>query len=286
MNRITRGIARSMGGLVICAWVCASGQANAQVARKAAQEAAEAVMQKFGRQVVKEGTVSLATRIESSAAKYGEEVLMAVRKVGPEALTVMEGAGTNGAKAAGLLARYGEEGATLVVRRPTAMAQVIKFGDEAAAALVKHPGIAEPLVERGGASAVRALEAVSQRNGRRVAMLMEGELGAAGTSGALLDVIGKYGDRAAEFVWNNKAALAVGATLTAFVANPEPFLNGAEHLTRAAGESITKPIAEGIATGTNWTLVVLAVLAFAAVVIAVKFGLLRSPDAKTVCSGN
>ena len=36
------------------------------------------------------------------------------------------------------------------------MKQFIRYGDKAAMVLVRHPGVAEPLVERGGAEAVRA----------------------------------------------------------------------------------------------------------------------------------
>ena len=46
-------------------------------------------------------------------------------------------------------------------------------------------------------------------------MILEGELANCGKHPELLEVIAKYGDRAAVFVWENKGALAVGATLTA-----------------------------------------------------------------------
>jgi hypothetical protein len=224
------------------------------------QEVAEGVLQRFGRHAAKDGAAALARRIESFAARYGDEALIAVRRLGPEAFTAVEAAGSHGAQAVRVLARHGEEGATWVLRRPKAMQQFLRYGDEAATVLVKHAGVAESLVERGGAGAVQALQKVSQRNGRRLAMVLEGELRTAAKHPELLDVVARYGDRAAEFVWKNKGALAVGAVLTAFVANPEPFLDGAKDKTRIAGETVAKPLAVGVAQGTNWTLVFVAVL--------------------------
>lgn len=233
-------------------------------------------MQRFGRQVAREGTEALARKIETYAARYGEEAFIpAIRKVGPEAFVLVDAAGSDGAKALRVLSRHGEEGATWVLRRPKAMSQFVRLGDDCASVLVKHPGIAEPLVERGGAKAVNALAAVNPQNGRRIAMLMDGEIGKLPEGEKLLDVIAKYGDRGGQFVWENKGALAVGATLTAFVANPEPFINGTEKLAKIGGETVAKPIAEGVAKGTNWTVVILVVLAVGGVILAIKLGALR-----------
>jgi hypothetical protein len=259
--------------LATVALLVTAAAVRADVKSKAAQEAAEYVIQRFGRQAVKEGAGPLARKIESYAARYGEEAfLLAVRRAGPETFALVDAAGADGAKAVRVLARHGEEGATWIVKRPKALAQVVRYGDEAAEVLVKHPGIAEPLVERSGGAAVKALAAVNPRNGRRLGMLMEGELGKLPESGKLLDVLAQYGDRAGEFVWNNKGALAVGTALAAFVANPEPFLNGTKEIAKIGGETVAKPLAEGVARGTNWTVVILAVLAAGGVLLAVKLG--------------
>jgi hypothetical protein len=260
----------------------------ADLESKAAQEAAEYVMQRFGRQAVKEGVGSLAAKIESYAARYGDETLLAVRRAGPEAFALVDAAGADGAKAVRVLARHGEEGATWVLKRPKAMSQMLRYGDEAADVLVKHPGIAEPLVERGGVSAVKALEEVTTQNGRRIAMMLEGDLGQVARSQELLDVIAKYGNRAAEFVWEHKAALATGTVLVAFLANPEAFINGATKITAIVGETAAKPLAEGIAKGTNWTVILLVVLGLATVTalgLAAKYGVLSVADAKAASWG-
>ena len=246
--------------LAAMALLAANDAARADAKSKAAQEAAEYVVQRFGRQAAKEGVGTLAQKIESYAARYGDETFAAVRRAGPETFALVDAAGANGSKAMSVLARHGEEGATWIVRRPKAMAQVARFGDDAASVLVKHPGIAEPLVERGGQSAVKALAAVTPQNGRRIAMVMEGDLGKVARSGELLDVIGQYGNRAAEFVWENKGALATGTALVAFLSNPEPFINGTAKLAQVSGENVARPLADGMGKGTNWTLILLVIL--------------------------
>jgi hypothetical protein len=155
------------------------------------------------------------------------------------------------------------------------MSQFLRYGDTAAKVLVAHPGIADPLVERSGMSAVKALSTLAPRDGRRLAMLMEGELGKLPGSEKLCDVIAKYGQKACDFVWQNQATLAVGAALTAFISNPEAFMNGTATLVKSAGEVSAKPLAEGIARGTNWTPVILAVVVVGGVIVAVKLSLFR-----------
>jgi hypothetical protein len=230
---------------------------------RAAGEVAEYVLQRFGRQAVREGTEALARKIEAAAARHGDEVFTAVRKVGPRALPLVEEAGAHGRQAAQVLARHGEPGAAWVVSRPAAMKLVARHGDEAAAVLVKHAGVAEPVLEGFGAPAVRALAEVGPQGGRRLAMLMaDGDLARIGRTPEVLEVIAKYGDRAADFVWKNKGALAVGATLTAFLAKPEAFLNVAQGVSQTVAESAVRPLAEapgkaveGVAKNTNWTVV-------------------------------
>jgi hypothetical protein len=281
--------------IVLAVTTLALADAKSQLAR----EVAEAALRKFGRQAAREGTEALAMKIEAAAAKHGDEIFEAVRKVGPRALPLVEDAGVQGRQAAKLLARHGEPGAAWVVSRPAAMKLVAQHGEEAAAVLVKHAGIAEPVVEGFGAPAVKALAATGPQGGRRLAMLMaDGDLAKIGRTPELMDVIAKYGDKAMEFVWKNKGALAVGTTLAAFLANPESFLNAGQGVTKAVAENVGRPLvesavrplaevpakvvdktaekmAEGVAKGTNWTAVILATIGAGVLLLVVKLGWLR-----------
>lgn len=240
-----------------------AGRTYAGARSKVAQETAEFMLQRFGRQAVREGTETLARRIEVYASRHGDDFVKAVKQVGPRTFHLVDEAGAGGAKAVQAMARHGEHGATWVVARPKGMQLFVQHGDDAAAALVKHKGIAEPVIERFGKPAVKALQAVDVQNGRRLAMLLEnGEVAKIGRSEELLEVVAKYGDRAMKFVWENKGALATTAALTAFLGNPEAFINGARDITQIAGETVVKPALQipaaavsEVARGTNWTII-------------------------------
>lgn len=255
-----------MGLLMLC------GVARADVKSKAAQEAAEAVMARFGAKAGR-SLPALVEKIESFAARYGEEAIIAVRRVGPEAFTMVEKAGVNSSRVVRVLAQYGEEGATCILRRPRAMQQFLRYGEEAAAVLVRHPGIAEELVEKGGAAAVRALAKVTPQGARRMAMVLEGELKTLAGKPALLEVIGKYGQRACDFIWANKGVLAGAAAMTAFLANPEPYLNGVRDLAQVVAEPVVKPAVNGVVTAIHLSLGMLALLIGAVAVLIYKYGL-------------
>jgi hypothetical protein len=261
--------------LAVLACTLVATRAHADGRSKAATELAEFVAQRFGRSAAREGTQALARQIEVSAARHGPDIFQAVRKVGPRALPLVEQAGSRGGKAARVLALHGEAGAMWVVSRPTAMNLVARHGDGAASVLVKHAGgIAEPVVERFGAPAIRALEAVGPQGGRRLAVMMaDGHLSRIGRTEELLAVIAKHGERAAAFIWQHKGALAVGATLAAFLANPEPFINGTRDIAKVATDGVVTPVVNGVFSLLQVALIAIGVLACGGVALMYKYGL-------------
>lgn len=266
--------------LILVAAVPEGAAAQGRVA--AAREAAEMLVQKFGARAGR-GVPELATRIEGVAARYGDDAILAIRRGGPEAVALVEAAGPNGAKALRVLAAHGEAGAARVLSRPAANKLYLQYGDDAAAALVKHPGVAEPLIERGGTQAVKALQAVTPQNGRRLAMLTEGELASsAARHPEVMALVAKRGDAVTEFLWKNKAVLAGGAALTAFLADPEPFLNGTRDILSVAGETVAKPLIGGVFDLLAVGLIVLGVFVLALGAWAYKH--VRREDIGTVVS--
>ena len=110
--------------------------------------------------------------------------------------------------------------------------------------MIKHGEITEPLLKQFGNSGALALKNVSPQNARRISMLNEGgELATIGRTTEILDLVGNRGDAAMEFIWKNKGSLAVAASLTAFLANPEPFIDGTSDITKHVGASIARPLA-------------------------------------------
>src|SRR5271168_1406232 len=101
--------------LLSLAWV---GQVGADGRTKAAQEAADYVLQRFGRQAVREGAETLARKIETYTVRHGDDFLRAVRQVGPRTFHLVEEAGVHGNQAVRVLAQHGEHGAAWVVGRP------------------------------------------------------------------------------------------------------------------------------------------------------------------------
>lgn len=258
----------------------ACAQGKAKLAREVAEEVAEYVMRKFGKEGAREGVETLTRKIETLAIKHGDDAFVAARKVGPQMFRLVEEAGEHEHQCIKLLAKYGDD-ATWVVAKPNRLAIFVKFGDDAAEAMMKHGEIAEPLLQSMGKPAAAALKAVSSQNARRLAMLAEdGQLAKIGRTPELLDVIAKYGDPAMDFIWRNKGALTVGAALTAFLANPEPFLKGTADITRIVAENAVKPIADvplqiahEAAKQMNWTVAVVFALCVFGLVVALRMWL-------------
>lgn len=246
----------------------AAPPARADVRTKAVQEAVDYVLRKFGREVAEEGAETVAKRIESFAVQHGDDALEAVKKVGPQAMRLADEAGEQGLHCVQLMAKFGDQ-AVWIAAQPKRLAIFAKYGDDAAEAMIRHGEIAEELVETAGKSAAAALKQVGKENGRRIAiMARDGELAAIGRTDELLGVVGRFGDRAMDFIWKHKRALASGTVLAAFLADPQPFLDGARDLAQVVAENAIKPLAE--ATGDvaqaaarqiDWTLFAVAAVA-------------------------
>jgi len=256
---------RTMKSLALATvvWLAAVPAAHADLASKAAQETAEFVLKKFGKKVLTEGTQSFAEKISASVLRHGDDVISAVRRVGPSALSLADEAGEHAPKILRLLSKHGDDAAVWVARRPGAMKLLATYGDEAAEVLVRHKGLAEPVLEKLGAPAVNALGAIGPRGGRRLAMMAEaGELSAIGHTPELMQVITRHGDGAMDFIWRNKGALAVGTTLTTFLAQPKAFIDGTNQLASTVGETAVKPLVQETGRAISslvWALVALVV---------------------------
>jgi hypothetical protein len=225
----------------------------------AARESAEAIVRQWGEKAVNEGVEKLAVRLESLATRYGDDAFTAARKAGPRGVAAIEAAGERAPLVAKLLTREGDR-ALWLVDDAARVQLVAKYGDDAAEALMRHQGIAQPLIAQFDTAAAKALSQLDVQNARRLAMLADdGSLAAMGRTPELLGVVSKYGDRAMDFIWRNKAALATSAALVAFLTSPEEFLDGTKKLAQVVGETVVVPtttaIAKEIAPHVNWTVV-------------------------------
>ena len=238
------------------------GASNAAAQKgAAAREVAEFVLKKFGKEAAGESVETMTKKVVQISTRYGDDGVTAIRKVGPRAFDVIADAGEHSVGVVKLMARHGDE-AVWVVAKPKGMAIFVKYGDEGAEAVMKHKGIATPLIEQTGESGVKALNAVGPAQGRHLVNLVDdGVIVPGQQSGKLLDVVGRYGDKAADFIWKNKGALVVGAALAAFIDNPEPFIDGAMSLPTAAISDIAPHV--------NWTLVFIAIFIVGVIALGV-----------------
>lgn len=125
---------------------------------------------------------------------------------------------------------------------------VIGQTDEAVKAVGKHgSAIAGPLVNSFGDDGAKALMNLSSTNARRMAIVAD-ELAAGGRGADWMRVLAEKGDVAADWIWKNKGTIAVATAATAFLANPEPFLQAGEQVVstgiETAGEHVARPLIE------------------------------------------
>ena len=249
------------------------GQGKLSVAR----ELVEQISKKFTKEVAEEGADRLATRVQPLLAKLGTEGSEAITRVGPRAVTLMEEAGEESVVVARMLARHGDD-AIWAVQNPARRSLIANLGDDAGVSLMRHGTIAEKVLAQSGKPSVAALNQLTAQGGRRLAILAEDpSTRSLATNTDVLAILGKYGDRAMDFVWRNKLALLTGTTLAAFVANPEPFLDGAIQVAEVASSQIAKPIAEEIGKRTEWTWVLITAVAIAGVLVWLKWPKRRNP---------
>jgi hypothetical protein len=266
--------------------------------REVLTESEEALVQRAGRLVTKYGqeTVVQALRKAGPAAvemlekagpntdavlqlllRRGDEVLAVTKKLGPAGIDALATAGKQSETALNLLARDGED-ALWITAKSERLALVARYGEDAEAALLRQRELAQPLIEQFQGPGAQAVKDLSGQNARRlVEMLDAGELKQIGRSDQLLGAIGKYGNRGMDFVWRNKGALAVAAGLTAFLANPEPFIDGTKDLAQVVGQSVVEPLAqvpakaaEGLAHNANGTVVICFVATLLAAVYLLR----------------
>jgi hypothetical protein len=214
---------------------------------KIARELAEAAMRRFGKGVAREGSEALGKRLAATAARHGDDLVMgAFRKIGPRALSIADDAGEKIApRALRFIGRHGDDAAAVLTKRSM---KLLSLGDDAAEMLIKHKGVSTPLLEAFGTSATKALTKIKPQNGRRLAMLTDSLLKAR-RAVKLLEVIEKYGDPAMDWIWKNKVPLAATAAMTAFLANPEPFIKGTRQLTETLSKEVMVPLAGVITQG-------------------------------------
>lgn len=263
--------------LILVALACvATEPARARALDRAFRAVAARLARGCGGEGVREGEEILARRVGTLAVRHGDEALgTLLHPTEPGALRLVAGA----SEAAGCGDRL-----------------LIQKGDAAARVPVRTGRVVEPAGAVWGIPAARALEPVGLRPARRLARMAEaGDRARTGRAAALLEVDGRPGDRALDYVWRHKGALAVSTALVAFLRDPEPFLVGLRDWAGVLAREAARPVVQipGLVVNEvlrqrNWTLPV-ALLAALAVIVGIRRGLValrrRHPDQRRVREG-
>jgi hypothetical protein len=234
---------------------------------KALREAAERVVKGGGASSLDDAT----RRLRVLERTHGPGVVEAVKRSGHAGMRAIERAGPQADVAVRVLAEHGDDGVR-VASDAAALRLISRHGDDAARALVRHPGVAGGLITRHGTPAAEVLASLSSRNARRLALLSdEGALTRAGRSDDVFALLIRRGDTAMDFLWRHKGVLAGGAALAAFLAQPDPYIEGIESLAQNFGDDFSAPaVAAATEAGrrTNWTLLGLVSIGLSAIAVA------------------
>ena len=215
---------------------------------QAARETAEFLMNRYSKELSRESVEHLTQRIGSLAQKHGDETFAAIRKTGPQSLQWIAEAGESSPQIIRLLTKHGQA-AGFIISNPRCRNLFLKWGEESANVMLSHPGIAETLIERHGADAIKALKLLDGQQGRRLAMLSEeGLFTYTKQAERLMPVIERFGNQAMDFIWKHKGSLAIATVLAAFLRDPEPFISGTKDL----AEITAGPVARSIAQQVPW----------------------------------
>jgi hypothetical protein len=252
---------------ILCFWTIGFlfivNTGEAALTTQAARELGKTIMKKFGKEANNETAETIGEKTLLLSKKYGDDAVDAVKKVGPSAFRYADEAGENEWAVVKLMAKHGDK-AIWIVKQEKRLAVFVKYGDDAVEAMIKHGNNADTLVDALGKPATTALTKISKHNWRRLTQMQtDGELSKIGQTDKLLAVIEQHGDRAMDFIWKNKGSLTVTTALTAFLMNPEPFINGTQKLTQTTIRDTLKPITLALINKFNaviFTLVVIGIV--------------------------
>lgn len=167
---------------------------------------------------------------------------------------------------------------------------LLRHSDDVAKATGLHgAAIAAPLVNSFGDDGAKALMNLSPASARRMAMLSD-DFATAGRGLDWMKIIAEKGDVAADWIWRNKGAITVATAATAFLANPDPFLQAGETVAITSIETVGEHVAHPLIEETASTLAPEVVREIARPAIALAEASERSPLVlfallMTLCSG-
>lgn len=198
--------------------------------------------------------LALGERALKLQAKHGEEASKLMIKAGPSAVRALERAGDKAPEIIRLYNKMGK-GALSLAENKRGLTLIMDLGDDVAPVIAKHSDKATDLITVYGRRAIEPLKQVNRQDAVKLALLHKDKVLTTDPDRIkLLDICGKYGKRGVDFIYDNKGKLLVAATLATFVADPEPYINGAKELASTAITQAVAPVALEASKKIKWNL--------------------------------
>ena len=237
--------------LILFVLMATAGAAPVAAGARVVRETAEMVLKQSGKRASREMLEQTVRQLDAIALRCGPESIAVIRKHGSAAYRLFKEVGEEaGPDLVRTLQRYGDDalriGQTAAGRRV-----LINGSSDAIRAVARHSDAVIPLIQRHGEDGARALSQVNAQNGRRLVHLANSRTFPEQNLHELMGVVERHGDRAMDFIWRNKGALAVGATLVTFNRNPQPFIDGTAILVESGFKAVVRTVATAVQTAAS-----------------------------------
>ena len=144
-----------------------------------------------------------------------------------------------------VVTKVGAKSATSAATKATGAAVLLTGSQAVTKAATTVSGT---VLDNLGVAGAKVLPKLSSSGAKKLADL-SADLARSPHRGQWLELLGKFGDSAADFLWKNKGSVFVGATATAVVLRPDDFLKTtgrvAETAVTTAGSQLGKPLLTG-----------------------------------------
>lgn len=218
-------------GLMVFLCLAIDVDAAKGVTARAAREMMDAAVQRSSSRAFSRLVRESPDQVLAIARRYGDDGLVAVSRHGRPAMRVLLNSSDEAAAPVlRMIQRHGDD-AVRMGQSPQGLRILATENDTMFRVMHQTRGQAYPLLDRYGPRGADVLSRLSASESRQLIQLQRGRHFSDSQFRQILDVVGEYGDRALRFIWEHKGTLALASVFVAFVADPQPFIDGTKDLT-------------------------------------------------------
>lgn len=198
----------------------------------------------IGKQTLK----SNSTRVARLALKYGDESIDLVRMGGPRLQKVLDNASFKEGK--NLLSFFQKTGSSglRILDDPKLHQLILKHGDDIGQLVARHSGNGVKLVSKHGSSSIKSLNRLNRVQGQRLYIVSkQGKLAqvsklSSTEQSKFWNILSQRGNAVLKWIEHNPKTTLTVATLTAFIAQPDKFLDGVGSILEKIGQGVVIPV--------------------------------------------